>query len=379
MFLHIYKYRIKSLLRSKEEVFWCFLFPILLATCFHVAFSAIGTKAYDFHSIPVAIVTEQENPAFTQTLDAIAKDDSQGEPFLIVKKVSSQKANDLLSDKKVDAIITLDEQLRVTIAQNGLNQTAIQSFVNQFLQKSTVINDIASAHPETLNQIIEQMKDESSVIKEQSLTKSKIDPLICYYLSLIGMAALFGGFLGTECARQMKANLSNVGMRKCISPTHRLTMILAEFFATYTLHLLAMMVLLLYMIFGLHIDLGNQIGYLILTCITGSLVGVSSGFFIGSLSKLSEIAKVTIFLIFSLGSSFLSGLMVSDIKIAIQHHAPIINHINPGTLIQDALYSLLIFETHERFYTNMITLVIYAVLFCGASYFMTRRESYASL
>ena len=173
MFLHIYKYRIKSLLRSREEVFWCFLFPILLATCFHVAFSAIGTKAYDFHSIPVAVVIEQDHPAFIQTLDAIAKDDSQGEPFLIVKKVDSKKANDLLSDKKVDAIITSDEQLHVTVAQNGLNQTAIQSFVNQFLQKSTVINDIASAHPETLNQIIEQMKDETSAIKEQSLTKSK--------------------------------------------------------------------------------------------------------------------------------------------------------------------------------------------------------------
>lgn len=379
MFLHIYKYRIKSLLHSKEEVFWCFLFPLLLATCFHVAFSAIGTKAYDFHSIPVAVVIENENPAFEQTLASIAEDDSQGEPFLIIKSVSKEKAEDLLSSKKVDAIITVDKSIRVTVTQNGLNQTAIQSFVSQYLQQASVLSDIAGSHPESLNQIIEQMKDQTALIKEQSLTKTKVDPLICYYLSLIGMAALFGGFLGTECARQMKANLSDVGMRKCISPAHRLTMILAEFFATYTLHLMAMFLLLIYLLFGLKLDLGNQIGYLIITCITGSLVGVSSGFFIGSLSKLSEIAKGTIFLIFSLGSSFLSGLMVSDIKIAIQHHAPFINHINPGTLIQDALYSLLIFETHERFYTNMITLVLYAVLFCGASYFMSRRESYASL
>lgn len=379
MFLHLYKYRIKSLLHSKEEVFWCFLFPLLLASCFYVAFSAIGEKAYDFHSIPIAVVFEKNNTTFEQTLESIAKDDSQGEPFLIVKKVNKEQASVLLSSKKVDAIITVSDSIAVKVAKSGLNQTAVQSFVNQYMQQASVIQDIASFHPESLNETIREMKATTSYVSEQPLTKNKVDPLICYYLSLIGMAALFGGFLGTECAKQMKANLSAVGMRKCISPANRLTMILAEFFATYTLHLLSMMTLLIYMLFILKIDLGNQIGYVLLTSVTGSLVGVSSGFFIGSLSKLSEIAKATIFLIFSLGSSFLSGLMVSDIKIAVQHHLPILNHLNPATLIQDALYSLLIYDTHQRFYTNIFTLLLYAVLFCGASYLMSRRESYASI
>lgn len=379
MFWHLYKYRLKSLINSREEVFWNILFPLFLATCFSVAFSAIGTKAYDFHSIPVAIVYESENDAFQQTIEAISKDDSQGDPFLTITEGTAAKATSLLADGDVDAIITVNDSIEVTVAKSGLNQTAVQSFVSQYLQQASVIQDIMANHPESLDQVLKAMTQSNTYITSSSITDSDVDPLTGYYLSLIGMTALFGGFFGIQCANQLKADLSPVGMRKCISPAHRGKMILAEFAATYTLHVTSLFILLLYMISILQINLGDQFGYIALTCGIGSLVGISSGIFIGSLPKVKEGGKIAIFLIYSLGSSFLSGLMVSDIKNMLQHSAPLVNKLNPGTVIQDSLYSLLIYNTHDRYFSNMIILTIYAVSLCLISYFITRRESYASL
>ncbi len=177
----------------------------------------------------------------------------------------------------------------------------------------------------------------------------------------------------------MKADITPEGMRKSVAPLRRSTLILAEFFATYLIHLILIVILLLYMVFVLRINISAQIGYIALTCAAGSLFGVSFGIFIGSIPKLKETVQTTVFIVFSLLSSFLGGLMVWTIKVNIERSAPIINRINPATLISDALYSLLIYNTHERYFRNIISLAAAAVVFCVLSILMTRRNSYANL
>lgn len=372
MFRHIFKYRFLSFLRARQETFWTALFPLILGTCFMVAFSGIESKAYTFHTIPVAVVYETENEIFRTVMSGVASDDSQGEPFLSVTETDDSSALELLNDKKVDGIITVTDTVELTVKQNGINQTALQSFLTQYLQKVELINKLGPAH-------IQEIFDTKDFITEDSLNKNNVGTMTCYYFSLIGMAALFGGFFGTKCAGQMKADQTPEGLRKCISPAKRNVLIAAEFLASYAIHMCSMIILMLFMTFVLKVDFGNQIGYVLLTCAAGSLVGIASGMFVGSIPKLKEGIRVTIFLCYSLGSSFLSGLMVADIKIYLQHHAPIVNMLNPATLIQDSLYSLVIYDTHERFFLNIAVLAGYALVLCVASYFMTRRESYASL
>ncbi len=379
MFWHSYKYRLKATLHEKEEVFWNFFFPILLCTCFAIAFSSINNKAYLFHSIPVAVVYEQDNEVFKQTITSVGEDDSEGEAFLKISEVSADEADKLLADGDVDAVITVSDSIHMTVTKEGLNQTAVQTFLDQYLQTASVFENVMSTNPEAVKDLTATLSDSVSYIKESSFTKGSVDPLASYYFSLIGMAILFGGFFGLQCAVQMKADMSPEGMRKCLAPIKRGSLIISEFLATFTIHILSLMALLLYMIFILRIDLGGQFGYIALTCAVGSIFGISLGTFIGSIPRLKEAGRTTIFICFSLGSSFLSGLMVADLKIYLQQHAPIVNKINPATLIQDALYSLLIYDTHTRYYSNMITLGIYAVVLFAVSYFMTRRESYASI
>ena len=58
MYFHSFYYSFKTLLRNRPQVFWCFAFPILLATMFHFAFSGLSSNE-SFSAIPVAIVTEE--------------------------------------------------------------------------------------------------------------------------------------------------------------------------------------------------------------------------------------------------------------------------------------------------------------------------------
>lgn len=378
MFGHLYKYRLKSLLRMKEDIFWCLFFPIILCTCFFAAFSGISDKTNNFHSIPTAVVYEKENAIFKATLDAVSKSDTQGEEFLNVTETDGASAKSLLKDGKVDAIIYVGDEISMTVAKSGLNQTAVQSFLDEFEQKSSLISDIVRENPDKLVSLIGNIFSSRTYISEKKLTDSPMDEMSVYYFSLIGMAALFGGFLGSSVARQMQPNITPEGMRKSTAPVKRHTMIAAEFLAAYTLQLISMAILLFYMICILRINLGNEAGYVALTCATGSLVGIASGIFVGSL-PVKENVQIAIFLVYSLGSSFLSGLMVHPIKIWIEKSVPIINCINPATLIQDALYSLVIYNTHERFFTNIITLTVISVILCTLSYLMTRRKNYANL
>lgn len=366
-------------MRSKEEVFWVALFPILLCTCFVAAFSKINDKEFLFHSIPVAVVYEQENQIFETVLKSLSSDGSDDESFFKVTETDAQSAEKLLADSEVDAVITVDSSVRMTVAEEGLNQTAVQNFISQYIQKSALIGDILKDKPDEAAGLIGSVFGSSEYVTEGKLTDAEMDPMASYYFALIAMALLFGGFFGMRCARQMKADITPEGMRKSVAPIKRSTLIIAEFLATYLIHLILIVILLLYMVFILRINLSGSIGYIALTCAAGSLFGISSGLFIGSIPKLKETAQTTVFIVFSLLSSFLGGLMVWTIRVNIERSAPVINRINPATLIADALYSLLIYDTHERFFRNIITLAVYAVVLCAVSILMTRRNSYANL
>jgi len=55
MFWHIFKNRIKCIIRDKEMMFWTLLFPIILATFFNIAFANLNKNDL-FNSINLAIV-----------------------------------------------------------------------------------------------------------------------------------------------------------------------------------------------------------------------------------------------------------------------------------------------------------------------------------
>lgn len=199
------------------------------------------------------------------------------------------------------------------------------------------------------------------------------------FYALIAMACLYGCFIGFGAAITLQANLTALAARRCVTPTHKLKLILSEQITSFLLGYTDVIILLIYLRIILKLDFQGQIGKMLIISLFGSLIGVSVGLFVGSLGKLSEGIKVAVILAISMVCSFLAGLMNSNMKDLVEKHAPIINRINPAALISDAFYCINVYNDTARYYRNLVTLAVMSAAFVMASFLLIRRNRYDSI
>ena len=73
MFLHLYLYRLKCIIRDKQNVFWTLMFPLILATFFHLALSNISNME-SFTEIKIGIIDNEElreHKEFTEIIESV--------------------------------------------------------------------------------------------------------------------------------------------------------------------------------------------------------------------------------------------------------------------------------------------------------------------
>ena len=382
MFGHLFKYRFLKLVRTKEEIIWTFLFPLILATCFKLALGSIVSKTEEFSSIPVAVVTVDQAYAddYRSILDELDSNQTGDASSLLTVSYTNEKAaKKLLANEKVDGIIYVTEDSYLEISKNGINQSVLQSFMDQVSRIRSTLQDIGMNHPEKIAQVASAIQDEVTANRNVPLTDGNPDVMLSYFYALIAMACLYGSFSGLNCAENIQANISALGARRLLAPTHRLKVILADFLATLTVQWASVIALCLYIWFLLGVDLGSQWAYIFLTGLVGSIIGIAFGIFMGSVPVGSFSVKSGLSIGITMLLCFLGGLMSSDITATIQHNVPILNRLNPVALIRDSMYSLNIYSTHDRYFMNLAILLVYAFILCLASYLFTRRTRYASL
>lgn len=380
MFFHMYKYRLKTLFNQKEEFFWILLFPIILGTFFFLAFADITKKSESFETINVAVVKENTDAEvfFDAMMESLAvTDDESSEQFFNAQYVNLEEATELLNDGEVIGIIQLKDGIpSVTINENGIKETMLKTAMDQYTQTVTVLTSVT---PDKIEQVVEAMDRNVSHIKEQALSKGNADNVLDYFYSLLAMACMFGTMSGQICASHVKANLSAVGMRKSLSSRSRFALVMGDFVAAYTLHIVANTALVVYLKYILKINLGIDFLPMLLIAFVGTLIALSLGVLTGSIPKLSDNTKMGINVALSLVTSFLSGLMVGGVKQSIERVAPILNRLNPATLISDALYSLNVYDTYDVFFNRLAIMGGMSVVFFIIAFFITRREKYDSI
>lgn len=380
MFIHLYKSRLKCLLKDKYLLFWSFLWPIILSTLFYAGFGD-GTKINEnMDTIPVAFVSketsDEEQMLFT-TMNSINY--SEDKKLFEVTKVTKEEADTLLKEKKVDGIVEYSDKLQLIVSKSDIPQSIIKSFIDQYQQTVAIIGEISTKSPEKLTTVLDSLMKESTALKEISLSGSDTNGFIQYYYALIAMTCLFGSFYGLKNFIDTQANLSVLGARRSVTPTHKMTLIIADTFAALTLHFLEIVLVFVYLRFVLNISIGDQLALFFLCCFIGCVLSVTAGQFVGAVSKAKETVKQAILTTVTLSLCFFSGLMVSGMKDIIEKNLPIFNRINPAALLTDAFYCLSVYDDYTRFTTNLVTLTIIAILFCGASFLVTRRMKYASI
>lgn len=388
MFLHLLKYKLKVLFREKDLIGWIFAFPIVLGTFFYLSFgSMMQSDEYNFSPVPVAYVAES---GADETFDGILKglgEESKDQLFQITK-TDKNSAEELLKKGEVDGIIlSLQDtssqdtvsDISVIVSDKGLNQTIIKSFLETYLRHKSVIEQIGSNHPDKMETAINILTGDMSFNKEISYSNTKMDSLSQYFFALIAMTCMYGSVIGRRCVEDIQANLSALGARRAVAPAHKLIAIIADFCGSVIVDFSSVLLLIGYLTIVLHIDFGNRVPQIVLTAFAGSVIGVAMGTFIGSINGISLHVKEALVSVISLVLSFLSGLMLNNMKDIVEHTVPFVNRINPAALITDCLYSLSMYDNFNRFYTNLAIMGMLAVLFIFGSYMQLRRTRYASI
>ena len=376
MFFNELKYFILSTLREKKLIFWLILFPMMLGTLFKLTMSGLSDKQFKFKAIPTAVVEENDDGIFHEVIKQVSEGD---DPLLKVTFANSEEAEKLLKDGKVEGIITSGDSVSLTVAGSNMEETILKAFTDRYLMQEKLIKDAAQNAPAKLPAMIESMSEELNVLKEEPVTEGSSDRYITYFYNLLAMVAACSSVTGLSVVTYNAADQSALGARKCCSPTPKLISTLAVMLGCWAVSAVCMVISVSFLAFVLKVDFGSRLAYVYAGAVLGSIMGSSMGFMIASLVKGSYEKKNAVAMTVSLGGSFLSGLMVADIKPLLMEKAPMLNTFNPSAVICDCFYYLNIDSGLDRYLGKMAEMLAMAVVFTMIGFVFTRRRKYASL
>lgn len=376
MFWHNFKYELITCFRVKDVLFWLMLFPIVLGLFFKAAFGGIYDKDFSNAAIKTAVVETTENENFSAVLDSLSSGD---DAMLKITRTDMESAQKKLEDKSIDAIICVDGEISLQVRKNSTESTILERIVNQYTVNEKIISDTLKSDPSALAAVVSQLTGNTDYTENIRLADKRTDIYDQYFYNLIAMVALFSSISGLHIAIQNQGNLSELGARKCISPTPKFISMTASLSGTYILGIICVALCVSFVRFVLGISLGEDLILTYFAAIVGSILGTNTGFFIGSLNRINETVKTGFSIAFSLLSCFFSGLMTGDMKGKIEATCPIINRLNPSALISDAIYNITVFGDTKSYWHCIITMTAEAAVFAVLGILMTRRRKYDSI
>lgn len=376
MFWHNFKYTLQVILRDRALVFWTFAFPLILGAFFYLAFSNI-TSGETLNIINIAVVdneTWRDDQFFRPALEELSSDASDGQLFH-TEYVSHDAAAQLLADGEISGYLLLESNTPTIFAdKSDINSTILQFAVESIAEQSSVIETIMKDDPTKLAALAHAKA--ANLIDQSS---HNLDYTMIEYYSLIAMTCLYGGLIGMIAVNQLLANMSMSGKRIAVSPASKSRLVLSALCASYLVQLLGLALLFAFLIFILHIDFGANFLPVLLLSIVGSFAGLALGIFLASTVRSNPGLKIGLVLAITMTGCFFAGMMGPSMKYIVDTNLPLLNRVNPANLITDGFYALYYYDTLDRYWGNIITLVIISLVILAISVYSLRKEQYDRL
>ncbi len=372
-------YRIKMMLRTRSAVFWAVLFPIFLGMVFYFMFGNLG-NAEQFSEVSVGVVLEKENDIFMELLKETEMEEGLN-MFEVYEYDSEEKAEDAIQKKEICGyILVKGEDFSLVVKEMDISSSLIKTFLDQYKQNYLLIEDVAKDKPEQMEKLIMSLySDEKVAVENISLRGQDKSPYTQYFYALLAMACLIASMVGLENGLKIQADLSAVGARRNVAPTGKMKQVMIDFLASLLLYCIMMTGVLAVLVFVYKQDFGSNAGFILLGTWIGSFTGLAAGNMIAVVFKGSEAKKEGLNIAFFMVSSFLGGLQWGDITYVLEKNFPVINRINPATLIVNAFKSLAVFGDYKQYAVNLITLLAIGIFLLVISILKLRRTKYASL
>ena len=390
MFYQNLKYSLKILLRNKALIFWTFAFPIILGLFFNLAFQNIE-KNEQLQVIDIAIINSNDynnNKIVRESLNELTK----GKNKLFNIKVTNEKTSkDLLNNNEITGYLTFKEdQVNITVKNSGVEETVLKQVLEQIQSNSKIVNktiekeiseQVATNKKINYEQIYQNalsLLNENN-IKINNISNKNLSYTMIEYYTLIAMACLYGAMLSMFIINYQLPNMNSTGKRISASPINKSKQLISSLLATYIVQIIGLLLLFLFTIFILKVDYGKNLLYVIITSLCGALSGLSFGVATSTLFKTNENAKTGIIIAITMLFCFLSGMMGITMKYIIDKNIPLLNMINPANMITDALYSLYYYSTFDRFYQDILSLLIFSCIMILISIKGLRRQKYDNI
>ena len=382
MFLHLFAANIKMLFRTREVVFWAFLYPLLMATLFHFAFGNLD-KADAFSPVPIAVTSQQDIRAtpFYTALQAVSVTETKATSgMFLLTETTKENADELLQKGKISGyfVYNNEKDVSLVVSGGGFGQTIAKSFLDMYLQTSATAHTLIAENPANAQSILADIGNRAEYLTERQDPNRPMSTTVVYFYALLAMTCLMGSTVAVDEVIKIQANMSARAARVNTAPVPKIRIFLCNISAVLLFEIVVSLVVFCYLMFVLNVDFGPRAGCVALTCALGAISGVFMGTAI-SVSIKSEGLKYGVAIGGTIFASFLSGMMWPGIKYIVQTYLTPLAYINPASLISDALYSLYYYNSLGRYALNMYILLGLSAALCAATCLVLRRQSYASI
>ena len=395
----MFTYYLRKTLRDKGFVFWSLAFPLLLMLCFNVTFMGPARGEVDFEPVKSSVIVESES-AFSEEFVTVltnlsdaetVKSSNMGYNHAIVELVDSasrEEAEQKILDKEIEVIYLVDgenENIEVKVG-DGANMTTLmvaRSVVESYRRNYTIMKDAAVTAPDKMEIVMKSLSSSISVMKAKTTylgdDGSSANVYMWYFYSTIVMGMFFNVTSGIHTVFDIQGDLSGSGMRTSVSSTKKSKILLSAFFARYALACGITFFELFAMNQFFNIPVGNRLFEIIVFVLIGNLFSMSLGCCFGLFTKGDENARDNKATGFIMMSVFLSGEMIVQLPGILEKSCPIVNQINPATIMNFAFYRLVNYPTLNGFWMNLVKIFVATLVFLTASIMKLRREKYAAL
>ena len=356
-------YNLKITFKNRELIFWTFAFPIILGTLFYAAFSNIKT-AEEYEPIKIAVVKNEKNqiyPAYTQILGSLSEGDKR--IFDTTYYNNKDEALARVHDGEASGAVVFENEQgfpELVVEKSNVNQTIAQNIMTEIEQA------MVAGRPFDNPRI-------------KNTYKTDYEFTMIEYYSLLAMACLYGGMIATKALDKNLANMTASGKRIAVASVSKAKIVLGSLFTSYITQLVGLALLFSYLTLVLRVDFGANLPYIILFTMMGALMGLALGTFISAVFKTKEDNKDGILTGFTMVGCFFAGMMGPQMKYVIDTNLPIVNKVNPSAIITDGYYALSTYGPGQRFFFDILSLLIFSAVLSVISILILRRQKYDNL
>lgn len=382
MFGRIYLYRIKASFREPVTLFWSLIFPYLLAVIFAIVILPMGKL--QFEPLKVAVVQNnlpEQDSSFKAFFDELSAADSDMQ-LLEVEYTDEEEAVKQLNSFAISGFFTTqnDGTLELALNRSDIEQTILRSIADSYNQISKVVGDTLQKQSDKAEVILSNLQrvDTTKLLQDNRFREDG-NIMAVYFFALIGMYIMYAMNFALIEVTYMQGNLSYQGARVLVSPSSKVSLLLASLSAAFTIQMTNSVLFMIFLdkIIGIPVlRFGLPLWVLLAVA---NLTTIAMGSALATLVKGNMEVKISLAIGVSMLCSFLAGLMTEGVRFLMINTFPRLARLNPAELIADSFYSLYFFADQARVWENCLILAALAIIFSTMSLFKLRRSNYASI